>query len=372
MPKLRGPGNPAGAEPVPSSVLINGLGQGFCGPDGGPPCARAVLRAAPSVCGRGAAGTLLRAVNGGAMAAIVLHLSRPAGPPLVASIVALDGVPVARKRLQAPLRLAPGQRADLEVCTSARGRPGADPAAPAWLVAVMDGALFDGPPTANASVAVLDFRGDGAAPAAAPAVDLSSRGLDPGASSLPPAGGWALAAPPPPTRTHTLTLEGRAGGDGAAAFYVNGVSHDPAAVDPPDAPSLLEREAGPTPEGLGPPPRVPPPARAPAVGAKGWHILPAALGDVVDLVINNHDTGEHPMHVHGHAFWVMALGKEGGGDARALAADALPLAARDTAVVPPNSHAVLRLVAASPGPWYVHCHVAWHAATGLALVLQVA
>ncbi len=29
---------------------------------------------------------------------------------------------------------------------------------------------------------------------------------------------------------------------------------------------------------------------------------------VVDLVIENFDEGNHPMHLHGHKFWILAQG----------------------------------------------------------------
>ncbi|KAH8918128.1 multicopper oxidase, partial [Atractiella rhizophila] len=37
---------------------------------------------------------------------------------------------------------------------------------------------------------------------------------------------------------------------------------------------------------------------------------------------------------------------------------------RDTVVIPGGGHAVLRFANDNPGVWVVHCHIAWHLASG--------
>ena len=392
LPKLTGAGNPAGNEPVPSSVTINGVAvrEAVCVATTNTTCPPPppVLRSAPAACSSADPLPLLRFINGGGMAPVAVHFIRPGGPKLHTFVVAADGVPTARTRVTRPLRLAVGQRLDVEVCTPTKqGDRSLDASAPAWVVAVMDSSLFDATPSSPSGLAVLDFDGNGKAPSSPPICDAAAPGSVP---PLPPPGGAALAPPPPHADvTHTLTIESKTDGADAAALYVNGVSHQPAAVDgahdePGDSfPSLLERLAG-NPESVGLPDDPPPPAAASSQGVApprdaraGWNIVRVPLGSVVDLIFNNRDANDHPIHVHGAAFWVLDAGAPDAGDyvvAKGKDGDGLTttaIVARDTATVAPRSHARLRLVAAAPGPWYVHCHVAWHEATGLAFVMLV-
>ena len=85
--------------------------------------------------------------------------------------------------------------------------------------------------------------------------------------------------------------------------------------------------------------------------------------------MNNADSGEHPLHLHGHWFWVLARGPPGGGEYN----QTIPLAThpliRDTATVNANSYLVLRFAASNPGVWLFHCHIDFHMAAGLILAL---
>ncbi|PSN51485.1 hypothetical protein C0J52_00762 [Blattella germanica] len=44
---------------------------------------------------------------------------------------------------------------------------------------------------------------------------------------------------------------------------------------------------------------------------------------------------------------------------------------KDTLAVPSNGYAVIRILANNPGYWFFHCHILYHADTGMALILQV-
>lgn len=85
-------------------------------------------------------------------------------------------------------------------------------------------------------------------------------------------------------------------------------------------------------------------------------------GDVVELIVNNQDTGKHPFHLHGHNFQIVERAKEESGDAPVNPTDAglpdVPVR-RDTLSVWPNSYARLRFVADNPGIWLFHCHIEW-------------
>jgi len=67
----------------------------------------------------------------------------------------------------------------------------------------------------------------------------------------------------------------------------------------------------------------------------------------------------HPMHLHGHAFEVMAIN-----DQRFTGA------LRDTILVPGKTSVTVEFDADNPGLWYVHCHILWHLAAGMAALLQ--
>jgi FtsP/CotA-like multicopper oxidase with cupredoxin domain len=72
------------------------------------------------------------------------------------------------------------------------------------------------------------------------------------------------------------------------------------------------------------------------------------------------ETGmSHPMHLHGHSFQVIAI-------------DGKPLkgAVRDTLLVPPKRRVTVAFDADNPGIWYLHCHVLWHLAAGMATLVQ--
>jgi iron transport multicopper oxidase len=103
---------------------------------------------------------------------------------------------------------------------------------------------------------------------------------------------------------------------------------------------------------------------------------------VVQIVLNNADTGTHPFHLHGHNFQVInrepPLGPSfydyQNGDPvpydpnNHTAFPSIP-ARRDTFVLPPQGYFVLRFVADNPGVWFFHCHIDWHLAAGLGMLL---
>ncbi|KAJ3021920.1 UNVERIFIED_CONTAM: hypothetical protein HDU68_009405 [Siphonaria sp. JEL0065] len=126
-------------------------------------------------------------------------------------------------------------------------------------------------------------------------------------------------------------------------------------------------------------------------------------GQVVDIIIRNNDGGEHPFHLHGHVFWVLATGvAKSIADIPRVYTETNPLR-RDVVTVPacpvdeegecvgadkdveggskpdhaplPASqvedswfgYTVIRFVADNPGVWLFHCHIEWHIAAGLVM-----
>ncbi|KAL3293675.1 laccase 2 [Colletotrichum asianum] len=76
----------------------------------------------------------------------------------------------------------------------------------------------------------------------------------------------------------------------------------------------------------------------------------------------------HPMHLHGHDFALLAQGK----NSSKLALNEVTLKfdnppRRDVALLPAGGYLVVAFKADNPGSWLFHCHIAWHASSGLAL-----
>ncbi|ORY41700.1 Cupredoxin [Rhizoclosmatium globosum] len=132
---------------------------------------------------------------------------------------------------------------------------------------------------------------------------------------------------------------------------------------------------------------------------------------VIDFVIVNTDPGEHPMHIHGHVFWVLATGVanstrniprqvEGRRDALRRDVVTVPACPNDGEECYPAGfvdfpeyekpvlegrkdrypvaesepatwfgYSVIRMVSDNPGLWLFHCHISWHMATGLGISL---
>jgi FtsP/CotA-like multicopper oxidase with cupredoxin domain len=82
--------------------------------------------------------------------------------------------------------------------------------------------------------------------------------------------------------------------------------------------------------------------------------LMIATGQRVAIEMLNHTMMAHPMHLHGHAFQVVAI-------------NGAPLAGavRDTVLVPPMSSVAIAFDADNPGRWAFHCHNLYHQVTGM-------
>jgi iron transport multicopper oxidase len=94
---------------------------------------------------------------------------------------------------------------------------------------------------------------------------------------------------------------------------------------------------------------------------------------VIEIVVNNHDAGKHPFHLHGHNFQAIVRGDDDSGDYvpwNATLPD-VPMR-RDTFMVRPNGHIVMRFRSDNPGVWLFHCHIEWHVDQGLiATIVEV-
>jgi iron transport multicopper oxidase len=90
---------------------------------------------------------------------------------------------------------------------------------------------------------------------------------------------------------------------------------------------------------------------------------------VLEIVINNHDDGNHPFHLHGHQFQVIGRPKSNGGNWTSTNAVPATPVRRDTILVHAKSHTVLRIVTDNPGVFLLHCHIEWHVEMGLVATL---
>ena len=91
-------------------------------------------------------------------------------------------------------------------------------------------------------------------------------------------------------------------------------------------------------------------------------------GKCVELFINNTDPGEHPFHLHGHRFWIVATAAFP--NAETLYKNNYLV--RDVISIPAMGWAKIRFMTTNPGVWLFHCHNPWHQLTGFAMLFLVA
>ena len=87
--------------------------------------------------------------------------------------------------------------------------------------------------------------------------------------------------------------------------------------------------------------------------------------DWMYLIIQETNTAPHPIHLHGHDFYILASGSGTFNDSIALQTTNPPR--RDVAMLPSAGYLVLAFQADNPGIWLMHCHIGWHTSEGFAL-----
>ncbi|CZR53837.1 probable iron transport multicopper oxidase FET3 precursor [Phialocephala subalpina] len=110
-------------------------------------------------------------------------------------------------------------------------------------------------------------------------------------------------------------------------------------------------------------------ASNPTVYGEFSHPFVLEHNQIVEIVVNNLDTGKHPFHLHGHNFQAIARSDEDAGvfdstNSTQTTYPAIPMR-RDTFVLKPAGYIVLRFQADNPGVWLFHCHIEWHVDQGL-------
>lgn len=106
-------------------------------------------------------------------------------------------------------------------------------------------------------------------------------------------------------------------------------------------------------------------------------ILDYETGEWVYFVIENNYTLEdtepsrriprsvHPIHLHGHDYFVLAQGEGPFHEDIVPNLDNPPR--RDVANCPINGYLWMAFQIDNPGAWLMHCHIAWHSSSGLAI-----
>jgi iron transport multicopper oxidase len=94
-------------------------------------------------------------------------------------------------------------------------------------------------------------------------------------------------------------------------------------------------------------------ATDPRIYGSNTNAFVLGANEVVEVVLNNLDPGKHPFHLHGHAFQVVTRSEDDAGSFDASNITTLPSTPmkRDTVLVRPNGHIVLRFRADTPGIW---------------------
>ncbi|TVY74179.1 Laccase-1 [Fusarium oxysporum f. sp. cubense] len=115
--------------------------------------------------------------------------------------------------------------------------------------------------------------------------------------------------------------------------------------------------------------------------SSGWNsntTMHLPINSTIDIIMSisnqSMDMMGHPIHLHGHKFWVLGSG-EGSFPYAAVTdapADLINLRDppyRDTMGLPSQGWAAIRYVTDNPGAWMFHCHLQWHIVVGMAMVL---
>ncbi|KAJ6031155.1 hypothetical protein N7540_001887 [Penicillium herquei] len=75
--------------------------------------------------------------------------------------------------------------------------------------------------------------------------------------------------------------------------------------------------------------------------------------------------GDHPIHLHGHDFYILAQGNSSQPFNGVINFTNPPR--RDTALLPQGGYLMIAFKTDNPGVWLMHCHIGWHVEEGFAL-----
>ncbi|KAI0550600.1 multicopper oxidase [Xylaria curta] len=120
-----------------------------------------------------------------------------------------------------------------------------------------------------------------------------------------------------------------------------------------------------------------------SAGSNAWNPLVYGVNSIpfvikqnqiVEVIINNYDTGGHPWHLHGATFQVIARNGMGEGyyaGQKLVPPHPNPLR-RDTVMINAGGFLAFRFKTDNPGVHLMHCHIEWHVEAGLTSTFIVA
>lgn len=98
-------------------------------------------------------------------------------------------------------------------------------------------------------------------------------------------------------------------------------------------------------------------------GNPEWNVYNFAQNTSVILNITNTTPFPHPIHMHGHNFYVLSVGGIGTAWDGTVTNPSNPMR-RDVQIMPALGYIAIQFEADNPGIWPLHCHVAWHLSGG--------
>ncbi|CAG9818287.1 unnamed protein product [Phaedon cochleariae] len=114
------------------------------------------------------------------------------------------------------------------------------------------------------------------------------------------------------------------------------------------------------------------------------HGIHIPLNAIVELIFVDEGfayDANHPMHLHGYNFRVVAMERMGTNvtveevqkrdEMGLIERNLLAPPLKDTVTVPDGGYTIVRFKASNPGYWFLHCHLEFHAEIGMAMIVQV-
>ncbi|KAF2640242.1 hypothetical protein P280DRAFT_428127 [Massarina eburnea CBS 473.64] len=86
----------------------------------------------------------------------------------------------------------------------------------------------------------------------------------------------------------------------------------------------------------------------------------------VYFVIESAIAVPHPIHLHGHDYFVLAAERDATYDS-SVTLNLVNPPRRDVVNLPVSGYLVIAFLTDNPGTWLMHCHIGWHTSEGLAL-----
>lgn len=94
-----------------------------------------------------------------------------------------------------------------------------------------------------------------------------------------------------------------------------------------------------------------------------WNVYNLRSNSSIRIILTNSNPITHPIHLHGHNYFVESVGTAGEKWDGSVVRPSNPQR-RDVQLLPANVYLVLQITADNPGIWPLHCHITWHVSAG--------